>query len=158
MAAITESFDVKIRVIFPFLTKSLPEDDNDRINATGNFNFEPPPQVDTAQGSVITNSPQAETSKTERIQNLKDGLSGLMDDFDRIQDSMRKKAKHITLRYDPEITQNESLANAEEALFGSASGAITYEMFEEVLAYNEQINKYISHMSIENGGTVESVA
>ena len=158
MAAVTENFDVKIRVIFPFLTKSLPTDDSTRINATGNFNFEPPPQVDTAQGAVVSQSSVKEISKPERVQNLKTGLDELMDDFDLIQKVMRKRAGHIALNYDPELTKNEALASAEMDLFGASSGRITYAMFEEVLAYHEKINKYISHMSIENGGPLDAVS
>lgn len=158
MAAVTDNFDVKIRIVFPFLTKSLSEDDSDRINATGNFNFEPPPQVDTAQGAIISESPIQELSKTERIENLKNELAEMLDEFDKIQEAMKAKAKHIVLVYDPELTKNEALAEAELELFGTQSGRISYEMFEEVLAYQEKINKYISHMSIENGGPLDSVA
>jgi len=158
MAAVSESFDVRIRVIYPRLTKSLPEDDSKRINATGNFNFEPPPQVDTAQGLAAESSPIKEKSTEERVDNLKKGLDGLLIDFDRIQDMMRKRAGHIVLEYDPELTQNEALANAEAELFGGASGQITYSMFEQTLALQEKVNKYISHMSIENDGVLNGAA
>jgi len=158
MAAVTTDFDVKIRVVFPFLTKSLPQDDNERINATGNFNFEPPPQVDTALGHAVSESPVQETNKKERREELKTGLTGLLDRFDKIQDAMRKRSKHITMEYDPEVTENESLTNAEIEIFGSASGSITYEKFEEVLAFHEKIYKYIAHLSVENKGTVGRVA
>lgn len=158
MAAVTDNFDVKIRVVFPYLTRSLPKNDNDRINATGNFNFNPPPQVDTAQGLILDPNPVKELSNESRIENLKTGLDNLLDDFDKIQEAMRKKASHLVLVYDPELTENEPLANAEKELFGSASGRITYKMFEEVLAFQEKINKYISHLSIENRGTLSRVA
>lgn len=158
MAAVTETFDIKIRVVFPFLTKSLPTDDSARINATGNFNFEPPPQVDTAQGAVVSQSSVKEISKPERVQNLKTGLNDLMADFDLIQKVMKKRAGHIALNYDPELTKNEALASAEMDLFGASTGRITYAKFEEVLAYHEKINKYIAHMSIENGGPLDAVS
>lgn len=158
MAAVSENFDVKIRVVFPFLTRSLPKNDNDKINATGNFNFTPPPQVNTAQGLAVSENLVKAPSYSDRISNLKNGLSGLMNDFDKIQDVIRKRCKHIVLVYDPELTENEALANAEIDLFGVASGRITYEMFEQVLSYQEKINKYISHLSVENGGAVGRVA
>jgi O-acetylhomoserine/O-acetylserine sulfhydrylase-like pyridoxal-dependent enzyme len=158
MAAVTDDFDVKIKVVFPYLTKSLPTDDNERINATGNFNFDSRPQVDTAQGTIVSESPEAAISTAERVDNLKTGLQELLDDFDRIQAAMKEKAKHITLVYDPELTKNEALASAEAEIFGGAGGVITYEMFEQVLAYHEKLNKYISHLSVENGGTLDSVA
>lgn len=158
MAAVSEKFDVKIRVVFPYLTKSLPKNDNERINATGNFNFNPPPQVDTAQGSILGSSPIREINNEERVSNLKDGLDNLLGEFDKILEVIKKRASHFTLVYDPELTENEALANAETDLFGLASGKITYAMFEQVLAFEEKINKYISHLSIENGGTVGRVA
>lgn len=158
MAAITESFDVRIRVVYPLLTKSLPKDDSKRINATGNFNFEPPPQVDTTQGLAAKSSPVKSIGVEERVDNLKNGLDALLVDFDRIQDMMRKRAGHITLEYDSELTQNEALANAEAELFGGASGQITYSMFEEALALQEKVDKYISHMSVENDGVLNGAA
>lgn len=158
MATVSDNFDVKIRVIFPFLTRSLPVDDNTRINATGNFNFEPPPQVDTAQGLIVSESPVKEKTRKEKADDVKKDLCDLLLEFDKIQDVIKRRSKHITLKYDPELTKNEALADAEIEIFGQASGRITYDMYEQVLAYQEKINKYISHISIENGGQLDSVA
>jgi len=156
MAAISENFDVRIRVVFPFLTKSLPKDDSERINATGTFNFDPPPQVDVAQGQAIGASPVKETSPKDRAKNLKDELVDLLAGFNRIQEAVRRRSQHITFKYDPELAENEALANAEADLFGTASGAITYDMFDKVMEYNEKIDKYISHLSIENEGVLNA--
>ena len=143
MATISEDFDVKIRVIFPFLTKSLPADDSERISATGTFNFDPPPQVDTAQGAAVNENRVKETPAADRVTSLKGELEDLLAGFDRIQEAMKKRSNHIILRYDPELTQNEALANAEADLFGVASGKITYQMYEQIVEYQEKINKYI---------------
>ena len=158
MAAITEDFDIKIRVVFPYLTKSLPKDDSDTITATGNFNFEPPPQVETPIGATTTSSPIKGINPSARADTLKSNLNSLAADFDNIQEAFRKRAKHIALKYDPELAQNESLANAEISIFGFASGEITYEMFDLVIDYENKIDKYISHMSIENEGVLSGVA
>lgn len=158
MAIVSEDFDVKVRVVFPFLTKSLSTDDNQQINATGNFNFEPPPQVDTAQGLGTGESPVTETTAEDRAEGLKNDLGDLLKRFNRIQEAMKKRSQHIILRYDPELTENEALANAETDLFGVASGAITYAMYEQVIGYEEKVNKYISHLSIENEGVLNGRA
>ena len=158
MAAISDNFDVKIRVVFPFLTKSLNTDDSSRINATGTFNFSPPPQVDTAQGTAVQSSPVKATPVQERARVLKGDLEDLLAGFNRIQEAMRSRAQHIVLKYDPELAENEALANAEVDLFGFASGAITYNMFNQVLDYQQKIDKYISHLSIENEGVLSAAS
>lgn len=157
MPAISETFDVKIRVVFPFLTKSLSDDDSSAINATGNFNFNPPPQVSTVSSQISENIVKEQTTK-QRKERVREGLTGLLDDFDKIFRAMRERAQHIVLTYDPELAQNEALADAEEKIFGAASGRITYDMFEQVLEFQSKVDKYISHSSIENGGTIDSVA
>ncbi len=163
MATVSENFDVRIKVVFPFLTKSLPKDDSERINATGTFNFEPPPQVDTAQGVVVEASPVRDVNRNDRVETLRNDLQSLLEDFNRIQEVMKRKAEHIVLAYDPELAQNEALTNAEAEIFGAdefgvPSGRITYEMYEQVVEYHEKINKYISHLSIENEGALDGIA
>lgn len=158
MAAETEDFDVKIRIIFPSLTKSLPQKDSERINATGTFNFEPQPQVDTTQGIAATEDFVQETNNKERVATLKNNFDEMIAELDRIGAAFEKRAKHITLEYDPELAENEALANAEMDIFGSVSGKITYEMFKQTVDFENKINKFISHQAIENEGVFGSVA
>jgi hypothetical protein len=158
VAAVSENFDFKIKVVFPLLTKSLTDDDSSRITATGNFNFEPPPQVDTAQGQSVGESPVTQKEPNERVETLKSEFKDILGDLDLIEDAMKKRSGHITFKYDPELAENEVMANAEEALFGIATGSITFDQFLEVIKYQRKINKYISHTSIENEGLFTGAA
>jgi len=155
---ISEYFDVKIRVIFPRITKPLPEKDNAQINAVGNFNYEPPKTVASTSDVIADNDIFIPKTNKEKVENLKNTLSDLENKFEKILKYINKKCKHIVLEYDPNLTKNEALAAAEAELFGYASGAITYDMYEQTVRFQEKIDRYISHLSIENNGRLESVA
>jgi len=157
MAAENRSFDVRINIIFPLLTKSLNDKDVDRIKATGAFNFESRPQVDTAIGELASLSFEKTTGTKERVENLKKEFNNMLGDFARLEKAMEKKASHIVLKYDPEVAENETLTDAEETLFGVATGEITYQMYKKVLDYEHKVNKYISHQSVENQGAFSAV-
>jgi len=152
MAQVTNNFDVKIRIVHPLLTKPLPSTDRNRIQATGSFTFEPPPQVDVGQGPVSSLDLRQDEALEDKIQSVRNGLEKAIDDIDRLEELLRKRSGHITFRYDAELADNEDIALAEEDIFGFASGAITYDMYMGVLKFEEKINKFISHMSMENEG------
>jgi len=152
MAQITQNFDVKIRVVHPFLTKSLSDSDTTRIAATGTFTFTPQPQVDTAQASLASEGFEQDDALQDKVEKVKGDLLKAIDDISRIEEAIRKKAGHITYNYDPELAENESIANAEEDIFGVASGRITYDMYVATLKFEEKINKFIAHMSMESDG------
>ena len=158
MSEETGVFKVKIRVVFPYRTRTLPEKDNERINAVGGFNYQPPPTVESASAELLNGSSFEPRTQKEKVQELKDGLRSLADRFEKLLNLARKRSKHISLEYDPELTANESLASAEMDIFGSSSGVITYDMFEKTILFKEKINKYISHLSIENEGRLSNVA
>jgi len=158
MTDISKTFDVQINVVFPFLTKILKEKDSDRIKASGSFNYESVPQVETAQGRKVSLNFQKADSNAVRMEKMKSDLQGMIDDFNRIEKVLEQRSQHIEFKYDPEASQNESLTDAEETLFGTASGNISFEMYKKVLEYEERIDRYISHQSIENGGPFSGVA
>jgi hypothetical protein len=150
----SKNFDFKIDIVFPFLTKDLKDKDSDKINATGNFTFVSRPQVDTAVGPITSLNFEKISDKNDTVKRLKNGFASILGDIERIEKAMEAKARHITLKYDPELSENEALAEAEESIFGLASGNITYGMYKEVLDFENKIDKYISHQSIENGGVL----
>lgn len=158
MTDISKSFDVQISVVFPFLTKSLKDKDSKTIKASGSFNYQSPPQVNTAVGAKVSINYEKAESIDERVSRMKRELSQMIDDFDRVKKVLEERSKHIALRYDPELAQNESLADAEETLFGTASGNVDFNMYKSVLEYEEKIDRYISHQSIESEGAFGGVA
>lgn len=154
MAVVNFNADIKIKVVFPNVTKSLKGDDRTRINTTGAFTYTPKPQVATAQ-SVMTDVEFKEPlSNKERANKLHGRLEDLLSEIEKVKAFMAKKAKNVVFEYDPSLTQNEIYADAEETLFGVASGTITYAMFEQILNFEEKIDRWIAHQSIANGGTL----
>jgi hypothetical protein len=78
----------------------------------------------------------------------------MMIDLDKIQKAIRKRAKNIVFEYDPNLTKNEGYANAEESLFGYASGTITYDMYEQILELEKKLDGWVRHASVANGGAL----
>ena len=93
-------------------------------------------------------------SNKERANKLHGRLEDLLSEIEKVKAFMAKKAKNVVFEYDPSLTQNEIYADAEETLFGVASGTITYAMFEQILNFEEKIDRWIAHQSIANGGTL----
>lgn len=156
MAQISFKVDTKIKVIFPFMTKGLKGKERSRINTTGAFKFEPRPQVDTSQGAQSRLNVREPASDRERAKKLGENLGNLLEEIARIKKVFRKRSQNIILEYDPGLTENEPLTDAEETLFGNASGTVTYEMFEQVLDFEAKLNKWLGHQSIANGGQLSA--
>ena len=155
---ISDSFDVKIRVVFPRITKSLPDKDSEQISAIGAFTFSPPPTVDTTTSAAATSSLSQQVAEDDDVEKLKNDFNDLLADIERIEKVFAKRTGHIKLEYDPERVENDALATAEENIFGGASGVITYDMYKKVIDFQQKINKFISHQSIENEGMLSGVA
>lgn len=148
---------MKIRVVYPQLTKKMSGSDKSYLGQTGTFKYEPRPQVETAQvGNTEVNfSPS--TPEKERFSKLGENLDDLIAQAEKIEAAFRKRAKNIVVEYDPTDAQNESLTDAESTLFGAASGRITYAMYERILEFEDKINKWISHQSIINDGKLNGI-
>jgi hypothetical protein len=158
MALISFNADMKIKVVFPPLTKSLSGGDRNKIGQTGTFKYEPRPQVETAQAINTETNFTPSTPEQDRFQKLGEDLDDLIAQAEKIEKVFRKRAAGIAFEYDVNNIQNESLIEAERDIFGVASGRVTYAMYEEILALEEKINKWISHQSIINDGSLGGVA
>lgn len=152
MARISVSADVQISVIFPFLTKSLSSSQRDRVLATGSFPYIPKPQVATAQASSVREIIDEQPTTEDRIKNLKTDFDEMLARLKKIKDATRRRAKNIVFEYDPTLTENESYSDAEETLFGFASGTITFAMYESMLEFEKKIDRWIGHKAISQEG------
>lgn len=152
MAAISFNADIKIRVVLPLVTKQLNSSQRERVGASGAFPYQPRPQIDTARS--FAESEERTIDNTERSEALKKRFDNMMIDLDKIQKAIRKRARNIVFEYDPNLTKNESYADAEETLFGYASGTITYDMYEQILELEKKLDAWIRHASVANGGTL----
>ena len=152
MATISKSFDVKISIVRPYVTKNLSQDDLFKINETTALKYE----------SLKSTAPQglAETSELsdEEVSNyLADSvkeLDDIYDNFDDLTKQAEKELNSIVYTYDVTLPENELIANAERALFGSASGVITFAKYKKVLAFEQIINREISEQMINNNGVL----
>ena len=157
MALINFNADVRIKVVFPYVTKSLKDTDRSRVTATGSFTYEPRPQVESAHSVFEDTASTVPLTVKQRSINLQSTLGDLLAEIAKIKKFMAKKAKNIIFQYDPVETRNESYADAEETLFGVASGVIDYGKFEKILELEEKIDRWIAHQSIANGGTLNGI-
>lgn len=153
MAIGTKSFDVKINVIFPHITKSMPTKDSQRIQQTTFFKYEPQKSVAQTEGSLSFTTEEEETNE-QKMDNLNIELETIKGDFKRLENQADKAFKNYAFAYDINNTQNEALRNAEEAIFGSATGIITQDKYKKVLNLMSAIDELITEQTIENGGSL----
>jgi len=152
MAIVTKSFDVKIDIKRPYITKNLSNDDFSKIIQTTTLKYE----------SLKTTAPQAATQVDEAEEETGNPLAEAIKETDQIYEEFEdlasqaeKELNSIVLTYDPSLPENELIAEAERNLFGSASGVITFSKYKKVLAYEQIVNRQISENMVENGGTLD---
>ena len=150
MTPITTSFDVRINIKRPFFTKNISADDLSKITETSSLKYE----------SLKTVGPQgySDTAEPSSQQGL-DSLSAVMEEMDAIYDEFEdiaskaaEEMNKIVFTYDISLQENEMIANAERALFGSASGVITFAKYQKILSYEQVLNRQISETMASNGG------
>lgn len=157
MASIALSFDVKISIIRPYITKNLNGNDLNRINQTTNLKYE----------SLKTLTPQALGTQLDVVDDeavlsyldssLKE-LDQIHQEFDDLSQKAEEALKAIVFTYDIALPENEPLANAERSLFGFASGIITFAKYKKLEELEQIINREIQERMVENGGTLDVVA
>lgn len=152
MAQISFNADFKIRVVLPLVTKPLGSEQRQRVGASGAFPYQPRPQIETK--ASLTRDLGELPSAEERSEKLKTRFNNMLIDLEKIRKAIRKRAKNIAFEYDPLLTKNEAYADAEETLFGFASGVITYDQYEQLLEFEKKLDAWIRHASIANGGAL----
>jgi len=157
MALISFNADMKIKVVYPQLTKQMSGSDKNYLGQTGTFKYEPRPQVETAQANNTEVNFSPSTSEKDRFNKLGENLDDLIAQAEKVEAAYRKRAEGVVVEYDVTDANNESIVDAENTLFGGASGKITYAMYERILDFEDKINKWISHQSIINDGKLNSV-
>ncbi len=153
MASITQSFDVKISIIRPFITKDLSRDDFDKITQTTTLKYETP-KTKTPQGA-LSGPPLSDEEVGSYLADSIKELDQIYDEFDDLAAKAEKDLNKIVYTYDVALAENEMIANAERALFGSASGVITLSKYKKVLAFEQIINREIQEQMISNGGILD---
>lgn len=153
MAMVSKSFDVKISIIRPYITKNLSEDDFSKINQTTALKYE----------SLKTTAPQGslgdpDISNEEVTDYLGDAvkeLDAIYDGFEDLRAQAERELNTVVYTYDFGLPENEMTANAERSLFGSASGVISFAKYKQVLAFEQILNREISERMVNNGGILD---
>jgi hypothetical protein len=148
-----KNFDVKINVIFPHITKSMPVKDSKRIQETTFFKYEPQKSIAQTEGSLSFEKIEEQTNE-QKMDELNQELEGLKNDFKRLEDQSNKAFKNYAFSYDVNDVKNEALRTAEEAIFGTATGIITQDKYKKVLNLMSAIDELIMEKTIDNGGTL----
>lgn len=156
MASITKSFDVKIKIIRPFITKNLSEDDLSKIKQNTALKYESL-KTTSPEGSLQNEELSSEEVVDYLAQSAKE-LDELYQGFDDLARKAEEDLKSIVYTYDITDPANELIADAEIALFGSATGIITLAKYKKVMAYEEIVNREIQEKMVENGGMLDGVA
>lgn len=153
MASITQSFDIKISIVRPFITKDLSRDDFNKITQTTILKYETP-KTTSPQGVLEGPPPSDEEAGNALADSIKE-LDKVYDEFDDLSARAEKDLNKIVYTYDVSLPENEMIANAERALFGSASGVITLSKYKKVLAFEQIINREMAEQMTNNGGILD---
>ena len=147
-------YDVCIKVTSPAMTHSLMATDTYTLYDQGIFTYTAPIDVEYEKtGNIIIKESVSATSK-ERIAIVSTQITDMLQEIGKILGVFANRAGNITLTYDTQSLANEALASAEETIFGTKTGKITYSMYEKVLYLEGKIDKWLSHSSMVNQGAV----
>lgn len=158
MATIQHYFDVKINVVFPHISKTIPEKDSERIQTTNFFKYEA--QKSVQQPDLALFAPQEEEvdeTNEDRVKRIDNELEVMEDDFKRLEDRADKAFKDYVFVYDVTDPAFEQLKEAEEAIFGVATGRITQDKFTKVLDLIDVVDEMVIDATIENRGELNVV-
>ena len=157
MASITLSFDVKISIVRPYITKNITDTDLGRITQTTNLKYETLQTLSPQSSGTVSNTISNEEVLSSLAKSLEE-LDEIYDDFAQLEKKAGEALEKIVFSYDVLSTENELLANAERAIFGSASGVITYSKYQKLLELEQIFNREIQERMVTNGGTFNVVA
>lgn len=158
MATIQKYFDVKINVIFPHISKTIPDKDSERIQTTNFFKYEAQKAVQQPDLSIFSPVEEDETQSNEdRVKGIDAELEVMEDDFKRLEDRADVAFKDYVFVYDVTDPAFEQLKEAEEAIFGVATGRITQDKFTKVLDLIDVIDEVVIDATIENRGELNVV-
>lgn len=147
---ITKSFDVKISVIFPYLTKNISEKDSERISRNTLFKYEPQKTISTPQFAAESSTPvqdEEDSPATKLVKRFKK----IYDDFDAVKRQAEKNLEGIVYLYDVTSLNDEDISTADESVFGVASGEITFEKYKKAIELKEMIEEEMQRREIEKG-------
>jgi len=154
MARLVDSYDYEIKVISLDSTESLNIEDARQIYDSGLFRYTPPKIILSEQKGSTEIKEEEELSVKQRARNVSNEIGNMLEDVNVLLGIFNKRSKGITFQFDPEDLKNESLANAEDTLFGTMTGKITYAMYQKVLVLEDKIDKWLSHTAISNNGNL----
>lgn len=158
MAVIQRYFDVKINVVFPHISKTIPTKDSERIQTTNFFKYEAQKSVQQPDLNLFsTQEEPVEESNEDRVKRIDSELEVMEDDFKRLEDRANQAFANYVFVYDVTDPAFEQIKEAEEAIFGVATGRITQDKFTKVLDLIDVIDEIVIDATIENRGELNVV-
>lgn len=152
MALINKSFDVKINVIYPHISKTIPDKDSDRIQTTTLFKYESQKSLEQPDAALYQPEEDETVSNETRVKKVDEELEQMESDFKRLEDKTESAFANYVYEYDITDPANEALASAEEAIFGVATGIITQAKYKKVLELLDSLDDMLIDATIENEG------
>lgn len=157
MTPISLSYDAKITIVRPYITKNITDTDLSRITQTTNLKYETLQTLSPQSLGVVPSDIPEEEVLSYLDESIKE-LDQISDDFGQLAQKAEEMVKNIVFTYDISLPENEMMANAERAIFGSATGIVTYEKYKRLVELEEILNREIQERMVMNGGTLDVVA
>jgi hypothetical protein len=153
MATVNKSFDVKINIVRPYITKNISEADFAKISQTASLKYET--LKTTAPENTLSTSELSDEEGAGNLSVLSKRLDKLCENFEDLMERAERSLKEIVFTYDPSSPENELIANSERDIFGSASGVITFGKYKKILDFEEILNRELLERMIENNGVLD---
>lgn len=147
---ITKSFDVKINIVYPYLTKNISAKDSERISRNTLFKYTPQQAIEVTQ-AVSQPLKVEEESQIDIVTKVAKRFKDLFDGFSALKEQAEKSLEGIVYNYDSSRIENEALSNAEEGIFGTVSEKITFKKFKQAIELREKIDEEIQRRAIVQG-------
>lgn len=148
---IEKSFDVKINVVYPYLTKNISKKDSERISRSTLFKYETQKNITSSKmaAETIVSEEGSEKKVTERLVKR---FKTIYDNFDQMGQIAERKLSEIVYEYDPANLEHEAITDAEEGIFGVADGQVTFENYRQAIELKKIIQEEIARRAMLEGG------
>lgn len=144
---ITKSFDVKISIVYPYLTKNISAKDSERISRSTLFKYETQKNISSPQLSSEATVTAEVTNKTE-TETLVKRMKKVYDNFDQMRILAEKELNKVLYSYDTNAIEDEAITDAAEELFGFADGSVTFTNYKSALELEKIIQEEISRRAM----------
>ena len=126
------SFDVKISIVHPHLTRTMPGTDSAKISTNTLFKYTAQKALNTSTSEMVE-EPAAVISAADLTQQIMEKAKEVRKQYSDIERVVDERLKGLVQTYSLADPDDANIAESEEYIFGTSTGAITYQQYDRCL-------------------------